>query len=85
MSTHADPTIYDCIELPDSEKGDECQLWTGDEPTPCEQPTAYVFVHEASTTRDDDKRRNVVACEDCAPAPDEYRSESNPAGGAAER
>jgi hypothetical protein len=59
------PRIYDHAPAP---AGRECQMWAGEtDVSPCHADAAVVVVYEASTRPDDDRRRNVLACPDCAP------------------
>jgi hypothetical protein len=60
-----DPEIYDTAPAPD---GHDCQMWTGDEPTPCDADAEVLFVYQGSLNPAVDKPRNALACADCAPA-----------------
>lgn len=60
----AEPTIYDRVEI---DTDQQCPMWSGDEPEPCENTAEYVFVYEASLDPDDDRRENCLACSDCCP------------------
>jgi len=64
---HAPPTVYAAVELPETEHGRQCECWTGEEPHRCEDDATHVFVYAASEREDDDRRRNLLACEDCVP------------------
>lgn len=61
------PKIYDVVPLPDSERGRECTLWTGDGPTPCGNEATHLFVYEVSLDADDDNRGNCLCCAECKP------------------
>ena len=66
-TVEVDPSIYDVVEAPE---GRTCQLWTGEEPSPCENNAEVLFVYEGSLRPDVDKPKNALACSDCAPTPD---------------
>jgi len=67
--TAPEPTIYTVESLPDEEVvTNGCQLWTGEGPSPCDGDAENVFVYAASIHDDDDRRRNVICCNECAPA-----------------
>lgn len=64
-----EPTIYDVVELPESEKGDTCPMMVGerDDIEICGNPAECLFVYEASVKPGDDRRKNCLVCEDCKP------------------
>jgi hypothetical protein len=61
------PKIYDVVPLPDTERGQQCKLWTGGEPSPCGNEATYVFVYEKSLDPNDDSRDNCLCCGQCKP------------------
>jgi hypothetical protein len=61
------PKLFDVVPLPETERGRECTLWTGDGPSPCGNEATYVFVYEKSLDPDDDSRDNSICCEECKP------------------
>ena len=60
-----DPKIYDSVPAPDDRT---CQLWVGEEPSPCDNDAEVLFVYQGSLNPAVDKPRNALACADCAPA-----------------
>jgi len=60
-----EPTIYDHTPV-DTDR--QCQMHRGERPRRCTNTAEYVFVYEANSDPDDDRRRNTLACEDCVPA-----------------
>lgn len=73
-----DPEIYDHVPAP---AGYTCQLYSGDEPTPCDADAEVLFVYEASLQSDDERRRNALACADCAPVDTEADDAERPTPG----
>jgi len=59
-----EPTILDHAPV-DTDK--QCPMWTGDEPEPCTNPAAYVFVYDGNANADDVHPQNSLACDDCVP------------------
>ena len=62
-----EPEVYDVVEMPADQRG-SCELWSGDEPSPCSREGEFLFVYQGSTNPNEDIRRNAVACWDCVPA-----------------
>ena len=64
------PTIFDAIEAP---PGHPCQQYHSrgdrDRPVECQNDADVVFVYEASLNPEDNRRKNCLGCEDCAPIP----------------
>lgn len=69
---HPEPDTLDVVDAPD---GMTCQMWTGeDEPRPCSNEAAYIFVYD-STIDGDTKPRNALACDSCFHPPVEMRTD----------
>ena len=75
---YAEPDILDAVPAPD---GYECKLWTGEEPSPCEQDADWLFVYDGNTG-EETTPRNCLACHDCfKPGSDAERREVATDGG----
>lgn len=59
-----DPEIYDSVPAPDDRT---CQLWAGEEPSPCDNDADVLFVYEGNLTPGIEEPKNALACEACAP------------------
>jgi len=75
-----EPRVYDVVEMPADQRG-SCELWSGDEPSPCSQEGEFLFVYQGSTNPNEDIRRNAVACWDCVPADTAPKPEGSSDGG----
>lgn len=61
------PEVYDYVEAPE---GTVCQRFAhaeGERPEPCLEEADWLVVYEGNIRPDDDSRKNVLACDDCAP------------------
>ncbi|WP_226041536.1 hypothetical protein [Natrinema sp. DC36] len=58
---HPEPEILDAVDAP----GGECEMWSGEGPSPCGNDADYLVVYAASTRPDDDRRKNMLACSGC--------------------
>ena len=66
-TAEVDPDIHDAVPAPE---GRTCQMWTGEEPPPCDADAEVLFVYEGSLRSGVDKPKNAFACSDCAPVSD---------------
>lgn len=69
-TTERPPEIFDVVDAPD---GRDCDLYgpADQDPEPCGQDADFLFVYEASSRPDDDRRKNALACADCFTPPDD--------------
>jgi len=62
----SEPEVLLSVGAPE---GHSCDLWSIDDgentPSPCNNDADYLFVYEASTRPDDDRRRNALGCGHC--------------------
>lgn len=58
------PTIYDVVPI-ETEK--DCQMYTGENPSRCENQAQYVFVYNQYVTDEKEKPCNCLACQSCVP------------------
>lgn len=61
------PEIYDHVEAPE---GEVCQRFVVDgdgHAEPCLADAEFLVVYEGNLLPDEDRRKNVLTCRDCAP------------------